>query len=234
MMFTMKTTTFISYFGLILAALAIPAAAKDKAVLCVQQQLSVLGYDVGTPDGEFGKRTAKASADYRAARKALNPGAALPELTAPLSLHWCDALSKAHTELASYWTEVFAGTIASLKVSVDLRSGEALPKNAITAALVLYDDAGFKTLHSQTSTDQEGNSYSFAFDSVTAKAALKEANWVCVFLDETEEWRIVQELTAEEGGGKMYSTNACRADVPLFGVDGIRELEVIVDRQAAP
>ncbi len=62
-----------------------PAAARDEAVACVQTYLNWQGHGSGTPDGQFGRRTAAAADAFLA-----KSGASLPALSAETASIWCE------------------------------------------------------------------------------------------------------------------------------------------------
>ncbi len=73
----------------VVAVLALAGATQPAYadILCVQQELSRLGYDPGPSDGMMGGRTRNAASEYMA-----NSGASLPELASGSAVAWCQAL----------------------------------------------------------------------------------------------------------------------------------------------
>lgn len=74
-------------------------AAGSPHMLCVQEQLSALGYDTGTPDGVVGGMTRAAAESYLAAEDAV---ADLPAISNETAEQWCTSLAVMHPEVSSF------------------------------------------------------------------------------------------------------------------------------------
>jgi hypothetical protein len=107
------------------------AALLEMSALCAQKQLNVLGFDAGPADGQLGKRSAQASADYTAK---FRPEPSMPVLKDLTALGWCLRLARDHEEAAALAKEVEAATVVTFAavtnpdapVNVILREGEAV------------------------------------------------------------------------------------------------------------
>lgn len=100
-------------------AFSLPASAFD-GVLCVQQQLNELDYDVGKPDGLLGRKTLAASKAYLVATDVADTEMSLPPLEVSTAGSWCKRLAESHPALGIYFARLAGPELPAFEGSLNI------------------------------------------------------------------------------------------------------------------
>lgn len=92
----------VLFSALAFSFLASSAFAAQPGMLCVQNQLTALGFDAGTPDGFYGAKTRAAADGYNEWISLKDGDLVLPPLTKTNGRFWCEQVAAANPSVAKF------------------------------------------------------------------------------------------------------------------------------------